>query len=168
MPAAARACLAALALALAGCASTPGEDLLALTEVVRAMARESGERVEVARFSRRKIGDPLAGIWEPYIILPSKPRTEYRLVGTAEGVALEAKAEHSASGMVRRIRIDPRRHPVLEWRWQVASLIPEADARRAATDDAAARLITTTAATCSRTTGAPSARSPGTSSRSAS
>jgi hypothetical protein len=42
---------------------------------------------------------------------------------------------------VRRIRIDPRRHPVLEWRWQVGNLIPQADVRRATTDDAAARLI---------------------------
>jgi hypothetical protein len=71
----------------------------------------------------------------------SKPRTEYRLVETPVGVALEARADTPASGLIRRIRIDPRRHPVLEWRWQVQNLIPQADASRAATDDAVARLI---------------------------
>ena len=126
---------------LSGCTLMRDESLLASSEVVAQMPRAGGERVEVARFSRRIAGDKLPDHWEPYIILPSKPRTEYRLVSTAEGVALEAKADQSASGMYRRIRIDPQRHPVIEWRWQVAQLIPEANARVAATDDAVARLI---------------------------
>ena len=109
--------------------------------MVTQLARQSGERVEVARFSRRAAGEPLPDDWEPYIILPSKPRTAYKLVNTDAGVALEAQADRSASGMYRRIRIDPQRHPVIEWRWQVASLIPQANASVAATDDAVARLI---------------------------
>ncbi|MEW6690590.1 MAG: DUF3047 domain-containing protein, partial [Pseudomonadota bacterium] len=135
-------CIPVLAIALlAGCASVPGEELLASTEVVRRMPREAGVRVEVARFSRRAAGETLEDGWDPYIILPSKPRTEYRLVSAGGAVALEAKSERSASGLVRRIRIDPHRHPLLEWRWRVANLIPRADVRHAATDDAAARLI---------------------------
>jgi hypothetical protein len=95
----------------------------------------------VARFSRRQAGAPLSEYWEPYIILPSKPRTEYKLVRSPEGVALEANADQSASGLYRRIRIDPKANPLLEWRWRVANLIPGADKRVAALDDSPARLI---------------------------
>lgn len=127
--------------ALAGCASTPGDELLASAEVVREMARAGGERVEVARFSRRQAGGPLAEYWQPYIILPSKPRTDYKLVRVDGAVALQADADKSASGKVRRIRIEPQAHPMLEWRWRVGNLIPGADKRVASLDDAPARLV---------------------------
>jgi hypothetical protein len=138
-----RAALAGLAAALlAGCALAPTEELLSSSEVVRTLSRESGERIQVARFSGRRAGDPLPDHWQPYIVLPSKPRTDYRLVhANGAGVALEATADRSASGMVRRIRVDPHAHPLLEWRWRVANLIPGADKRDAALEDAPARLF---------------------------
>jgi hypothetical protein len=130
-----------LALLAGGCASTPDDRLLASTAVVRQLAREEGDRVEVARFSRKQAGAVLPDFWQPYIILPSKPRTGYALVQTASGVALEARADRSASGKVRRIRIDPQQHPQLQWRWRVGNLIPGADKRVASGDDSPARLF---------------------------
>jgi hypothetical protein len=133
--------LLAAAAAAGGCAGTPDDGLLASTEVVRQLARETDERVEVARFSRRNPADGLAPHWQPYIILPSKPRTDYKLVRVDGAVALQADADQSASGKVRRIRIEPQAHPVLEWRWRVGNLIPGADKRIASLDDSPARLI---------------------------
>ena len=124
-----------------GCATGPDDSLLASTAVVREMARERGSRVEVARFSGKQAGEPLPAYWQPSIILPSKPRTDYALVRTADGVSLEASADRSASGMVRRIRIDPAQHPVVQWRWRVGNLIPGADKRLASADDSPARLF---------------------------
>jgi hypothetical protein len=126
---------------LGACASLPDEELLGSSEIVRDMPRAQGERIEIGRFSRRQAGGPLAEYWQPYIILPSKPRTEYKLVKSARGVALEADADGSASGMVRRIRVEPQQHPVLEWRWRVGNLIPGADKRIASLDDSPARLF---------------------------
>jgi hypothetical protein len=128
-------------LLLGACVSTPDESLLASTQVVRELAREQGERVEVGRFSQRKAGSALPEYWQPYLILPSKPRTGYALVQTTDGVALEANADRSASGKVRRIRIEPQRHQVLQWRWRVGNLIPGADKRIASADDSPARLF---------------------------
>ena len=133
--------LCAAAALAAGCASTPDSSLLSSTAVVRDLPLESGERVEIARFSHKKAGSVLPDYWQPYIILPSKPRTGYALVRTADGVSLEASADRSASGMVRRIRVDPKAHPRLEWRWRVSNLIPGADKRLASSDDSPARLI---------------------------
>ncbi len=124
-----------------GCATAPEGSLLASSEVVRDLPRETGERVEVGSFSRKVAGAALPDYWQHYIILPSKPRTGYALVQTDNGVALEASADRSASGKVRRIRIDPLRHQRLEWRWRVGNLIPGADTRHPATDDSPARLI---------------------------
>ena len=132
------ACIAALA----GCASSPSDGaLLGSTEVVDTMARAGGERIEIARFSRREPGDPLPDVWEQYIIRPHKPRTAYSLVRVDGSVCLQADANQSASGKVRRIRIEPQAYPMLEWRWRVGNLIPGADKRQASRDDSPVRLI---------------------------
>lgn len=126
---------------LAGCASAPDDGLLASTEIVQTLAVESDPVIEVARFSRKKAGSPLPPRWRPYLITPTKPRTEYRVVDTGEGVALEGSAERAASGLYRRIRIDPLTHPHLEWRWRVPRLIAGADARVASREDSPVRLM---------------------------
>ena len=131
---------AAVTLVVAGCAATPDDGLLASSEVVRTLAFESAPVIEVARFSRRRAGEPLPNYWLPYLV-PGKPRTEYRLVESEQGTALEARAERAASGLYRRMRIDPHTHPVLEWRWRVPRLIPGADPRVAAREDSPVRLI---------------------------
>ena len=127
----AAACVS-LAVLVAGCAQVvPAPERL----------RETGEVIEVGRFSQKVARSPLPQYWKPYIILPSKPLTQYRLVDTGEGVALEADAVASASGLYRSIRINPETHPVVSWRWKIAGLIPGADTRHAHTEDSPARLL---------------------------
>lgn len=116
---------AALVALLAGCATTPDDSLVWSSKLARLLPRETGEVVEVARFSRAKpgaIGKP----WEPFPVLRRNVPTAYRLVKTEAGVVLEADAEEGGSGLQRRIRINPQRHPILEWRWQVPR--PDEDA----------------------------------------
>ena len=130
---------------LGGCATVPGdpsdpEGLLASTAIVAERDVEQGAVIEIGRFSREPIGG-LPPQWEPFVILPSTPRTQYRLVGTSEGTALEATADRSASGLYRRIRIDPKSHPIVEWRWQVVQPVAGADARIPAREDSPARLV---------------------------
>ncbi len=124
----------------AGCVSAPKDELLAYSEQLAARPLETAEVVEVARFSRKRAGEPLPEHWRAYGI-PRKPATQYRLVNGGEHVALEARAERSASGLYRPLRVDPRSHPVLEWRWQVSQLIPGADARKPSREDSPARVI---------------------------
>lgn len=140
-----RAVLFGVALVAAGCASvpeTPDDDgLLASSAVVASRPRATGETVEVARFSAASPGGAMPDGWEPYRVLPYKLETRYRLVETGAGVALEADADRSASGVVRTIRIDPTRHPIIEWRWRVPALIDGADPRVASREDAPARIL---------------------------
>lgn len=133
--------LAGLAL-LAGCAAVPEDDgLLASTPIVRALEREDADVVEVARFSRLRAAAPLPADWLGWGLNSGKRPTEYRLVSDGTGTALEAFADGAASGLYRRVRVDPRRQPLLEWSWRVETLIPGADLRRGSREDAAARLV---------------------------
>jgi len=102
----------------AACASTPEDPLVWSDELARALPRERGAVVEVARFSRQRPG-AVGRPWEPYFVLRGNVPTAYRVVELDGARALEADAEEGGSGLYRKIRIDPKRHPVLEWRWRV-------------------------------------------------
>jgi len=122
-----RSSAALLALALLGaCASVPQSDpLLWSDELVRTLEREKSDLVEVARFSRTppgRVGRP----WEPYFIVRGNDPTVYRVVELEGAAVLESVAEQGGSALHRKIRIDPYRHPLIEWRWRVPALAPGA------------------------------------------
>jgi hypothetical protein len=126
-----------------GCATTPDNDpegLLASSAIVAERNVEDSEVIEVARFSRETAGS-LPRQWEPFVILPATPHTQYRLAATTEETFLEASADRSASGLYRRIRIDPKSHPIVEWRWKVVQPVAGADARIPVREDSPARLV---------------------------
>src|SRR5437879_9122287 len=127
---------------LAGCASTSPDDLLASTAIVAELPRESGALVEAARFSAGRVGEAPPGDWSPFVVSPFASRTEYRLVESNPRVVLEARADGSASGFYRRIHIDPRRHPVVEWRWRVLEPLAHTDPRIPSREDSPARPVT--------------------------
>src|SRR5688572_31247091 len=91
------ACLLAIVL-VAGCASIPEESLVWSAELARSLPRETGDVVEVARFSRSPpgaVGKP----WEPYFVLRGNAPTMYQVVQLEESTALAADAEGGGSGL---------------------------------------------------------------------
>jgi DUF3047 family protein len=126
--------------ALAGCVGVPVEELLASTGIVAELPIESGALVEAARFSEGRVGESQPG-WGRFIVSPFATKSEYALVESGPGVVLEGRADGSASGFYRRIRIDPTRHPVIEWRWRVLQTPADLDPRVPARDDSPARVI---------------------------
>src|SRR5229473_5521216 len=131
----------ACGVALAGCAAVPVEELLASTTIVAELQVESGALVEAARFSAGHAGDAPPGDWGRFVVSPFATKSEYRLVESGPGVVLEGRADGSASGFYQRIRIDPARHPVIEWRWRVLQTPAGLDPRVPARDDSPARVI---------------------------
>jgi hypothetical protein len=53
---------------------------------------------------------------------------------------VRADADASASGLIRRLEIDPRAYPILEWRWKVANLVEKSAIDAKQGDDYAARV----------------------------
>jgi hypothetical protein len=107
-----------LAAFLAGCATVPADPLLWSDPLVHSLAREHGDVVEVARFSRAPVGQ-VDEPWEPYFIQRGNAPTAYRVVEVDGAKALEAVADEGGSALLRKIRIEPQTHPVVEWRWRV-------------------------------------------------
>jgi len=131
----------AYGLALAGCAGVPADELLGSTAIVAELPYERGALVEAARFSAGHPGGAPPGAWNRFVVSPFRTKSEYRLVESGPGVVLEGRADGSASGFYRRIRIDPVRHPVLEWRWRVLQPPAHTDPRVPSHDDSPARVI---------------------------
>jgi len=117
-------CLALVVL-LAACAHTPDDPLVWSDNIVRELSYERGEVVHAARFSSLRPGAALAP-WEPYLVRRGNAPTGYRVVEMDGAAVLEADAQEGGSGLYRRIRLDPRRTPVLEWRWRVPAASLEA------------------------------------------
>ncbi len=99
--------------------------------------------LEAMPFSSLKPGAPLPAWLMPYAF-PNRPRhTEFALVEDEGRTVLRARAIASTSGIAREIAIDPRRYPVLSWRWKVMNLIAKSDMETKAGDDFPARLYVT-------------------------
>ncbi len=107
----------------AGCAGTPDEEPIVWSErLARSLERERGEVIEVAGFSRLRPGAALQP-WEPFFVVRGNAPTDYR-VAEVDGLAVvRAEGREGGSGLWRKIRVDPRRTPILEWRW----LVPRPD-----------------------------------------
>ena len=121
--------LLALAAGLSGCA-TPGDRPPA-----------SAVLPDVPPISTAEVDERLPPGWEAWPLAPNKRLTQYKLVRTREGVALEASADRSASGLVARVSIDPAERPVIEWRWRVDRLIEGADTTQRSGDDSPVRIV---------------------------
>jgi len=104
---------------LAGCASLPLEELAWSTELARSLPLEVAPEVRAGRFSQLRPGSDYLGGWEPFVMVRGNTPTRYRLVEQEGVVVIQADSAEGGSGLYRKIHIDPRRHPILEWRWRV-------------------------------------------------
>lgn len=103
----------------------------------------SGSTLEVGPFSRAKAGGPYPDSWKPLTFEKIKEHTEYSLVEDNGIVVLKAVSHGSSSGLTREVTIDPKRYPIVEWRWKVENILNHGDVTKKAGDDYPARLYIT-------------------------
>jgi hypothetical protein len=56
-------------------------------------------------------------------------------------VSVKAESDKSASGLIRKIRIDPEEYSILTWKWRVANTFKKGDASGKDGDDLPARIF---------------------------
>ncbi|HCG53442.1 MAG TPA: hypothetical protein DEX10_08605 [Betaproteobacteria bacterium] len=101
-------------------------------------------RTSVTPFSTAKAEGPLPPGWGLKQLSRFKRDTAYRLVADPTGVTVvEARAEQSASGVGKRLNVDPNAMPWIQWRWNVPTLIASADNTRRHAEDSPVRVIVT-------------------------
>ena len=96
--------------------------------------------LHVGNFSSLTPGPP-PRVWEPLRFSNIPRETRYALVDHAGEVVMRAESRTSASALLKRVEIDPRRNPTLDWSWQTEASCFHGDWRDPATDDFPLRLF---------------------------
>jgi hypothetical protein len=99
--------------------------------------------LEVGMFSREKAGEGIPTDWNPLTFKKIERLTDYMLVKDGDNVVVKAVANASASGLVRKIRINPDEYPIVQWRWKVGNILKKADVHKKEGDDYPARIYIT-------------------------
>jgi hypothetical protein len=124
------ACLAVLTTLLMAC---PGQ----------CIAESLQKDLAVGLFSSLQPGmDPPPG-WEPLVFKKIDQHTRYELVADDGVVVVKAVSAAAASGLIRKIQIDPKEYPLAEWRWKVSNTLQKGDVTQKKGDDYPARIYIT-------------------------
>jgi len=116
--------------------------ILALVSAPAAYS-QTGDPLRVGNFSRAAAGPGLPPGWEPLTFKNIPRHTEYALVEDGGRPVLKAVSRASASGLIRKITIDPKEYPVVAWRWKVSNIYRKGDVTQKSGDDYPARLYIT-------------------------
>jgi hypothetical protein len=103
----------------------------------------AADTISVGAFSSQAPNAPLPAPWQPLHFKHIPRHSRYEFVSRDGATVLEARAENSASGVARPLDIDPKKYPILRWRWKIANLIETSDPHRKSGDDYPARLYIT-------------------------
>ncbi|MEA2625567.1 MAG: hypothetical protein QOD06_1612 [Candidatus Binatota bacterium] len=112
----------------------------ALVGVALSAALAAPAVLEVGRFSAATPGEVPPPGWEPLRFPRIERATDYRLQAIDGVVVVHATSRGAASGWIRKLRIDAREYPLVEWRWKIDGLIEGSDVRKKSGDDYPARL----------------------------
>jgi hypothetical protein len=117
--------------------------LVILLVCVSVAHAQPGSILEVGKFSAGREGESVPDGWKP-LTFPKIPRyTKYTLVIDNGTVAVKAVSESASSGLTRKININPREYPIVQWRWKVENVLSKGDVFRKEGDDHPARLYIT-------------------------
>ena len=92
----------------------------------------AADNVPVSDFSQQQLTD-----WKPQVF---SGKTAYEFEQQGKETVLTATSQASASGLVRRIRVDLQETPFLNWSWQIQNQLPGLNEQTKAGDDYAARV----------------------------
>ena len=95
---------------------------------------------EIAKFSTAAPAGKIPNGWEPLVFKRIPRHTQYSLVKDRNRVVVKAVSEAAASGLIYRIRIDPKVFPIISWHWKVTRTYEKGDVTQKKGDDYPARV----------------------------
>jgi len=104
---------------------------------------QSPSFIDVGRFSTEKSAAPLPDGWKPLTFKKIERHTDYTLVKDGDTPVIKAVSNASASGLIREIKVDPKEHPLLQWRWKINNILKKGDVHKREGDDYPARIYIT-------------------------
>lgn len=97
----------------------------------------------VGRFSLAQPGSDFPDGWKPLTFKKIDRYTVYRLVEHEGTTVVEAVSDGGASGLIREIQIDLKRHPFVSWQWKITNVLRNGNVHKKEGDDYPARLYIT-------------------------
>ncbi len=104
---------------------------------------ETHEQLDIGKFSLSQPGTTFPSGWKPLTFDKIPIHTQYTLVKDQDQVVVKAVSLQSSSGMTREVTIDPKKYPVVQWRWKVENILNGGDVTKKSGDDYPARLYIT-------------------------
>jgi hypothetical protein len=96
--------------------------------------------IEIGKFSAEPAENVLPKDWKPLTFKKIEQHTRYTLVKDGDTTVVKASADASASGLIRKIKIDPKEYPIVQWRWKVSNILKKGDVTQKEGDDYPARI----------------------------
>ncbi len=96
--------------------------------------------ITVGDFSRANTGEILPQNWEPLTFKKIKAHTVYEMVEDQGRTVIKAHSQASASGLIRKIAIDVKKYPMVQWRWKITQVNEKSDVTQKNGDDYPARV----------------------------
>lgn len=104
---------------------------------------QTAEIIEIGNFSSLRAGSDFPSAWKPLTFKKIKQHTRYSLVADNGVVVVKAVSNASASGLIRKVEINPKTYPVVTWRWKVTKIYAKGDVTKKKGDDYPARIYIT-------------------------
>lgn len=114
-----------------------------VVQVSEAIADDLQKDLLVGSFSSLQPGPDQPPGWEPLVFKKIEQHTRYDLVSDEGTVVVRAVSTAAASGLIRKIQIDPMQYPIVEWRWKVSNVLERGDVNKKEGDDYPARIYIT-------------------------
>ena len=105
-----------------------------------AIGETASQEFVIDRFSAETDADGIPKGWEELTFKKIPSHTRYTVVREENNYYLKAVSRNSASGMLKKVELNPKNYPILKWRWKVENILEKADARRKDGDDYPARI----------------------------
>ena len=99
--------------------------------------------IYAGQFSSAPSNVTLPPEWQPLTFEKVSSHTQYSLVNDGGTQVLKAVSKSSASGLIRKVKIDIEKYPIIRWRWKAQNVLKKGDVTKKEGDDYAARIYVT-------------------------
>jgi len=103
----------------------------------------TAEKLVVGHFSSLPATQTTPKGWEPLSFKKVRQHSRYSLIREGETTVIKAVSQAGASGLLHRVTIDPKKYPIIQWRWRIERLIKKSNLYEKNGDDYPARLYIT-------------------------
>jgi len=110
---------------------------------VEKVDHDSAMPIHVAQFSKEKTNSVIPVGWEELSFPSIEQHSVYSLVEHENQRVVKAVSNASASGIIKKVSIDPTQFPILKWRWNIKNILQKADINTKQGDDYPARIYIT-------------------------